>query len=143
MITLLELKKEKMKALKEHDVNKQNVLGVIISSFQKAEIDKKAKGQELSDADIVSLLNKVLKELEDEKAMYLSGNKIDEVQASEAQIAIVKSYLPEMMSKEEIRTIIESLPDHSIKAVMIEFKNKYAGKADMGLVNQIAKEYQK
>ena len=143
MITLLELKKAKMVALKEHDVNKQNVLGVLIANFQKAEIEKKAKGQELTDADIVSLLNKALKELEDEKDMYLKGGKADEAQNSQAQMDILKGYMPQMMSETEIHDVIDSLADKSIKAVMIEFKTKYAGKADMSLVNKIAKEYQK
>lgn len=142
MITLLQLKKEKMLALKEHDENKQNVLGIIIAAYQKAEIEKRSKGQEMSDADVVSLLNKVVKELEDEKTMYLNGNRAEEAAASQAQIDIVKTYLPAMMSKEEISSIISNLPDKSIKAIMIEFKTKYAGKADMSLVNQVAKEFQ-
>lgn len=142
MITLLQLKKEKMLALKEHDENKQNVLGIIIAAYQKTEIEKRSKGQEMSDADVVSLLNKVVKELEDEKTMYLNGNRAEEAAASQAQIDIVKTYLPAMMSKEEISSIISNLPDKSIKAIMIEFKTKYAGKADMSLVNQVAKEFQ-
>lgn len=142
MITLLQLKKEKMLALKEHDENKQNVLGIIIAAYQKAEIEMRSKGQEMSDADVVSLLNKVVKELEDEKTMYLNGNRAEEAAASQAQIDIVKTYLPAMMSKEEISSIISNLPDKSIKAIMIEFKTKYAGKADMSLVNQVAKEFQ-
>lgn len=143
MVTLLELKKAKMAALKEHDVNKQNVLGVLIANFQKAEIEKKAKCQELTDADIVSLLNKALKELEDEKEMYANGGKPVEAENSQIQIDIIKGYLPQMMSEDEIRNVINSLADKSIKSVMIEFKTKYAGKADMSLVNRIAKEFQK
>lgn len=142
MITLIELKKAKMQALKEKDENKQNVLGMIISSYQKAEIDKKVKGQEMSDADVVSILNKTLKELEDEKAMYVSGNREDEAKSSQAQIDFVKSLLPKMMSEEEIRKVIDSLADKSIKSIMVEFKTKYNGKADMGLVNKIARSYQ-
>ena len=70
MVTLIELKKAKMVALKNKDTNAQNVMGVLIAAYQKAESDKKVKGQEMTDADMVSILNKVLKELEDEKAMY-------------------------------------------------------------------------
>lgn len=142
MVTLIELKKAKMMALKEHDVNKQNVLGVIIAAYQKSEIDKKGQGKEMSEADIVSVLNHVLKELTDEKAMYLNGGREDEAKNIDAQMAIVKAYLPAMMSEEEIRSIIASLEDKSIKGIMVEFKSKYAGKADMGLVNRIAKEFQ-
>ena len=143
MITLIDLKKEKMQALKAHDAVKGAILGVLISAYQKNEIEKKAKGQEMTDADMVAVLNHALKELQDEKAMYESGNRKEEVEKTEAQMAVVKGYLPVMMSEEEIRKVIESLADKSIKSVMVEFKTKYAGKADMGLVSRIAKSYQK
>ena len=47
-----------------------------------------------------------------------------------------------MMDEDEIRKVIESLPDHQIKTIMQTFKKDYAGKADMALVNKIAREYQ-
>lgn len=142
MVTLIELKKAKMVALKNKDTNAQNVMGVLIAAYQKAESDKKVKGQEMTDADMVSILNKVLKELEDEKSMYESANRTVEAANSLAQMEIVKSYMPEMMSEEEVRKVIEGLEDKSIKNVMMVFKSQYAGKVDMGLVSKIAREYQ-
>lgn len=143
MVTLIELKKEKMQALKAHDSTKGAILGVLISAYQKNEIEKKAKGQEMFDADMVSILNHALKELQDEKAMYESASRNDEVEKINAQIEVVKSYLPVMMSESEIRSVIEGLEDKSIKSIMSEFKTKYNGKADMGFVSRLAKEYQK
>ena len=142
MITLLELKKAKMTALKNKDTNAQNVLGIIIAAYQKAETDKKAKNQEMTEADMVSILNKVIKELEDEKNMYLSANRTQEAENSQIQMDLVKTYMPAMMSEDEIRAIIEKLEDKSIKNIMPLFKNEYAGKVDMSLVSKIAKEYQ-
>ncbi len=141
MITLLELKKAKMMALKNKDTNAQNVLGVIIAAYQKAESDKKVKGQEMTDADMVSLLNKVSKELEDEKVMYEKASRMEEMQNSQIQLDIVKSYMPKMMSEEEVRDIISKLDDKSIKNVMMTFKTQYAGKVDMSLVSKVAKEF--
>ena len=131
-----------MVALKNKDTNAQNVMGVLIAAYQKAESDKKVKGQEMTDADMVSILNKVLKELEDEKAMYESANRTVEAANSLAQMEIVKSYMPAMMSEEEVRKVIEGLEDKSIKNVMMVFKSQYAGKVDMGLVSKVAREYQ-
>lgn len=143
MVTLLDLKKAKMNALKTHDENAQNVLGIIISAYQKMQIDKQGKGQQMTDADTVSVLNKTLKELSDEKEMYEANGRKEQAEADAKQMEIVKSYLPKMMSEEEIREVIEKLEDHSIKTIMTEFKTNYAGKADMGLVSKIAREYQK
>lgn len=141
MVSIIELKKAKMLALKNKDTNTQNVLGLVIASYQKAESDKRAKNQEMSDADMVSILNKTLKELEDEKTMYLSANREAEATSSQAQIDIIKSYLPKMMSESEIKEVIDALEDKSIKNVMMVFKKDYAGKVDMALVSKVAKSY--
>lgn len=141
MVSIIELKKAKMLALKNKDINTQNVLGLVIASYQKAESDKRAKNQEMSDADMVSILNKTLKELEDEKTMYLSANREAEATSSQAQIDIIKSYLPKMMSESEIKEVIDALEDKSIKNVMMVFKKDYAGKADMALVSKVAKSF--
>ena len=143
MVTLMDLKKAKMMALKNHDENAQNVLGIIISAYQKSQIDKQGKGQEMTDADMVSILNKTLKELSDEKEMYAQNGRLEQAEADEKQMEIVKGYLPKMMSEDEIRAVIDKLADHSIKAIMVEFKTNYAGKADMSIVSKIAKDYQK
>lgn len=142
MVTLIELKKAKRMALKNHDENAQDVLGVIIGDYQKAEADKRGQGKERGDADRVSLLNKVKKELLDEKARYLSGNKLEEADNIDLQIQIVDSYLPTRRSEEEIKKVIEGLTDRSIKNVRVVFKTEYAGKADRGLVSKIARTYQ-
>lgn len=142
MVTLLELKKAKRMALKNHDENAQDVLGVLIGAYQKAEADKRGLGKERNDADRVSLLNKVKKELLDEKARYESGNKKEEAEKTQAQIQIIESYLPKMRDEKEIKDVIEGLEDKSIKNVRVVFKTKYAGKADRGLVSKIARSYQ-
>ena len=142
MVTLIELKKEKMLALKNHDSDKMNVLGIVISSLQKLEIEKKAAGKEITEVEMVSILNKTIKELTDEKAMYEANGRAEQALSDQRQIEIIKVYLPKMMEEDEIRKVIESLPDHQIKTIMQAFKKDYAGKADMALVNKIAREYQ-
>ena len=142
MVTLIELKKEKMLALKNHDSDKMNVLGIVISSLQKLEIEKKAAGKEITEVEMVSILNKTIKELTDEQAMYEANGRAEQALSDQRQIEIIKAYLPKMMEEDEIRKVIESLPDHQIKTIMQAFKKDYAGKADMALVNKIAREYQ-
>ena len=141
MVTLIELKKAKMMALKNHDSNATTVLGLVISAYQKAEIEKGAKGETMSDADMVSVLNMILKELADEKAMYEGAGRDELAKADEAQMEIVKAYLPKMMSDDEIREVISKLEDKSIKSIMVVFKTEYAGKVNMSDVSRIAKEF--
>ena len=96
---------------------------------------------EMTEADVTRILTKILKELSDEKEMYLKGNNQTEVANCDAQIEVIKSYLPKMMSADEIREVISKLDDKSLKNIMITFKKEYAGKADMSLVSSIAKEF--
>ena len=139
MVKIEELKKEKLTALKEKNTNKSNLLSVIISNYQLVEIEKKAKGEEMSDSNMLSILNKVLKGLVDEKEMYASNNKEKETKEVEEQISIVKSYLPKLLSEEEIREIISKLPDKDLKSVMAHFKKEYNDKVDFSVVAKVAK----
>ena len=141
MVKIDELKKEKLQALKEKNTNKSNLLSVIISNFQLVEIEKKAKGENVSEETMLSVLNKVLKGLNDEKEMFASNNKEKEAKTIEEQISIVKAYLPKLLDEEEVRKIISSLSDKSVKSIMTKFKTEYAGKVDFGLVAKVAKEF--
>jgi len=132
-----ELKKQNMLALKEKDTSKRAVLSVVINKYMTLGYEAKANNKELTDADLVSILNKTLKELEEEKAGFLSLNRSDKIADIDYQMNVVKSYLPKMLSEEEIKNIILSLDDKSIPSVMKHFKMNYNGKCDMGLVNKV------
>lgn len=134
-----QLKKENMLALKNKEANKRAVLSVIINKYMVLGYEAKANGKELTDVDLIQIINKTLKELEEEKASYERANRVDSIKDVEEQIACISSYLPKMMSEDEIKTIILSLEDKSIPSVMKYFKQNYAGKCDMGLVNKILK----
>lgn len=140
MVKIEELKKEKLEALKVKNTNKSNLLSVVISSYQLAEIEKKAKGEEMNDENMLSILNKVLKGLVDEKEMYASNSKEKEAKEVEEQINIIKSYLPKLLSEEEIKEIIKKLDKKDLKSIMQHFKTEYAGKVDFSLVAKVAKE---
>ena len=133
------IKKENMIALKEKNQDKRAVLSVIINKYMVLGYEAKAKGKELTDLDLIQIINKTTKELEEEKAGYIQANRPESVSKIDYQIKAISSYLPKMMSEEEIKNIILSLEDKSIPSVMKHFKQNYAGKCDMGLVNKVIK----
>src|SRR5574344_1180882 len=110
------LKKENMLALKAHDDSKRAVLSIVINKYMIAGYEAKSKGKELTDTDCVGIIQKTIKELEEEKSSYELANRVDEV-----------------------KNIILSLEDKSVPSVMKHFKTNYAGKVDMGLVNKVLK----
>lgn len=133
------IKKEKLIAFKNKDNNKRAVLEIAINKYMIAGYEAKANGKELSDADLIKIISKTLKELEEEKASYEKANRIDTVNDINAQIEVLSAYLPKLMSEEEIKNVILSLEDKSVPAVMKHFKTNYNGKCDMALVNKVLK----
>ena len=102
-------------------------------------IELKAQGKEISDADLVAIISKALKELQDEKDGFIKVNRPDRVSAIETQENTLKAYLPKMLSEDEIKEEIGKLEDKSIPSIMKHFKANFAGKVDMGLVNKVAR----
>ena len=132
-------KKEKVVKMKEKDKDGVSALNVIINKIMLAGIEKRAKGETLNESDVLSLLQKTEKELIEEKSGYekAGANYLDKVESLENQIKTIKSYLPTLMSKEEIKEVILSLDDKSVPSVMKHFKTNYAGKCDMKVVNEV------
>ncbi len=136
-----DIKKANMMALKNHDQDARASLSVLINRYQQLDVENRAKGKETTDAEVISLIQKCVKELEEEKEMYAANNRPENVLALTKQIETIKVYLPKMMSEDEIKAIIDGLDDKSIKNVMSTFKTNYAGKVDMSIVSKIAKSY--
>ena len=131
------IKKENMLALKNKDNDKRAVYSVVINKYMIAGYEAKAKGKETGDADLVSIISKTIKELEEEKECYIKGNREEQITSIQNQIDAIKAYLPKLLSEEEIKDIIIKLDDKSIPSVMKYFKANYAGKCDMALVNKV------
>ena len=88
-----------------------------------------------------SVIQKTLKELEDEKENFIKVNNNIKVDSINKQIEYAKAFLPKMLTEEEIVSIISSLEDKSIPNVMKHFKANYAGKCDMGIVNKVSRQF--
>ncbi len=139
-MTLEFFKKQKVEAMKSHDKDAVSALNVIITKIMNLSIEKRAQGAEVSEADISGLLQKAEKELVEEREGFIKAGRDENVQSLTKQIEVIKKYLPKLLSKEEIVAIIAGLEDKSMPSVMKHFKQNYQGKADMRLVQEIAKQ---
>lgn len=132
-----QIKKENLLAMKERNQNKKNIMSLLIARY--TAIITSGQNKEVTDADVVALVMKVKKELEEEKAGYEKANRPEQAANIAAQIAAIEPLLPKMLSEAEIKEIILSLEDRSIPSVMKHFKANYAGQVDMSLVSKLAK----
>lgn len=135
-----EIKKANIEALKNKDTNARTIYGVVSNKAMLETIKKREKGESLTDADMVQILQKTIKELTEEAENYLKvGNKLENENILKQRMLLEK-FLPRMMDESEIKEIISSLLDKSIPNVMKHFKTNYAGKCDMKLVSEIARQ---
>jgi yqeY family protein len=136
-----DLKKANIEAMKAHDQNARGVYSVLINKCMLKSVELKAKNQELTDADTLSLINKTIKELDEEYETYKKASRDEQAAVIAYQKSLLEKYLPKLMSEEEIEAEITKLEDKSLKNVMVYFKTNFAGKCDMKLVSAIAKKF--
>ncbi len=134
-----EIKKDNVQAMKDKNTLARAIYGVVMNKVLLANIEAKKDGKELSDVEVVQILQKTIKELTEEKENYVKAGNMVEAENIEKQKEILTKYLPQMMSEEEIKAIINAMEDKSIPSVMKHFKANYAGKVDMSVVNKIAR----
>lgn len=130
-----------MQALKDKDQVARGIYSIVMTKAMQQTIVKREKGEELNDADMVAILQKTIKELGDEAENYTKAGKSDKSAEIARQAEILETYLPKMLSEEEIHNIIAGLEDKSIPNVMKYFKANYAGKCEMRLVQEVLKKF--
>lgn len=135
-----DLKKANIEAMKAKNKDARTIISVVLSKAKLVEVEKISSQQQFNDADVLAIVQKSLKELNDEKEGYSKVNNAVRVASIERQIEIIKQYLPSQLSEEEIKNEIAKLDDKSLPNIMKHFKTNFAGRVDMSLVNKIARE---
>ena len=136
---------EEMKlAMKSNEKLKLSTIRMIRSALKNKEIDLRKK---LEDEDIVKVIQAMVRKGEESVEQFQAGGRMDLVEKEKNEIEIMKSFLPQPLSQEEILKIIDqsiqetqasSLKD--LGKVMKSVMPKMGGKADGKLINQLVKE---
>ena len=134
-----QINKANVQAFKEKNAIVKDIISVIKGRAKLLEVEKRTTNTELTDADIIKLIQKLIKELEEQCDNYKKVNNLAEVEVITKQIEFCKTFLPQMLSQQEIKNIILALDDKSIPSVMKHFKANYAGKCDMKDVQEALK----
>lgn len=137
---LEEIKKANMQALKDKDQNARAVYSVLMTKAMLETVKKREKKEEFSDSDMSNILQKTLKELDEEKANYEKANNSLQAQNIEKQKNIIAKFLPKLLGEDEIKKLIMAQNDKSLPSIMKFFKQNYAGKVDMAKVAEVLKK---
>ena len=140
----MDLNEDIKTAMKAHEKERLSVLRMIKASLQNETI---AKGTDLSSEEELTVLSREKKQRSDSLEEFQKANRPDLVQSLEKELLIVNEYLPEQLSKEEVREIVKEtiseIDASSIKdmgKVMSALMPKVKGKAEGKIVNQLVKE---
>ena len=138
---LLQLRKDNMKAMKEHDTLTKGVLSLVISAIALAE---KEAGHTLEKNDELAYIQREIKQI-NETIESIPENREDLKEEAQKKLKLLSSYLPKQLTEEEIHQIIErSLQEKGLEPlkrnqgpVMREILDKYKGQTDGKTVNRI------
>ena len=132
---------ELLDARKHKNLYKKEVLQLIKADIQNVEIKNK---KELSDEDVISLLNKQKKQIEDSKDWAEKANRTDLIEESIIKLQVVCSFLPKHLSKKEVEQIIkqkiEVNPDINKGKLIGEILKENKGTVDGKLVSKLVAE---
>ena len=135
-------------ALKNKDKSSVSTLRLILAAIKDKDIANRSekKKEEAKDQEIIKILQKMKKQREDSINLYKKGGRQELLEAEEAEIKIINTFLPKQLSEEETKKIckeiIESTGASSIKdmgKIMGTLKKKYADTIDFSKVNIIVK----
>ncbi len=131
-------------AMKAQDKEKLSVIRMLKGSIQMEELNKK---HELTDEEVINVVTKEIKSRRDSIKEFEKGNRNDLIEKTAAEIDILKVYLPEQLSEEEVLQIINEALDivkpespRDMGKIMKEVSPKLKGRYDMGKVSSIIKE---
>ena len=138
------LREDLQKALKESMINKDtttvSAVRLIIAGLKEKDVDARGKGQkEATDAELLSMMQNMIKQRKDSIKMYLEGHRQDLADKEQSEITVIERFLPKQMSASEaeaaIKAIISSTGASSMKdmgKVMSALREQYAGQMDFG-----------
>lgn len=135
-------------AMKNKEQDKLRVLRSIKSKLLEREISERKEGEaSLSDEQTIEVLMKAAKQRKESIEQFEKGDRNDLAEAEKAELEIIDSYLPEMLSEEEVRDAarekIEELGANDMSdmgQVMGALMQELKGKAEGSVVSKVVKD---
>ncbi len=143
------IKEETKQAMLAHDAEKLSALRLISAALKDKDIAARPAGKAdgISDEEILSLLQSMIKQRNESIEMYKKGGRQDLVDKEQAEVDVIKSFLPQQLSEEETARIvaetIQAVGASSMKdmgKVMGALRGKYVGTMDFAKASALIKE---
>ncbi len=131
---------EDMKAaMRAREPAKLSTIRMLLAGIKQKEVDERV---ELSDADVVVIIDKMIKQRRESIAQFEAGARLDLAAAEKAEIDVLRGYMPRPLTPEEIDALITAAVEETgasgvsaMGKVMALLKARLSGRADMGEVS--------
>jgi uncharacterized protein YqeY len=134
-------------AMRAQDKRRMSTLRLISAAIKDREIAARTAGRDpIGDDDIAEILMKMIKQRIESSRLYEEGNRLDLAEQEREEIAIIRSFLPEQMNEEQVRSVcaetIKSTGAAGLRDMgrcMQTLKQRYAGRMDFGKASAVVK----
>jgi uncharacterized protein YqeY len=130
-------------AMRAKDSARLSAVRLILAAIKQKEVDERI---EVSDADVLSILERMIKQRRESIVQFESGARADLAQAEKFEIEVLSGYLPRQMTDAEVQeAIAAALAESGASGIkdmgkaMALLKSRLAGRADMGKVSGLVK----
>ncbi len=139
-----QLNKDLADAMRAGETDKRDVLRMLTAAIKQVEVDEQ---KELTDQEVTDVLTKQAKQRRESIADYEKAGRPELAKVEEAELAVIESYLPKMMSRDEIAALASAViadvgaqGPQAMGQVMGKLMPQVKGKADGRLVNEVVRE---
>lgn len=96
-------------AMKEGNALKKDALRMLDSMIKNTEIEKLKKEDGLSDAEVIEVVARAIKQRRDSAAQYEAGGRADLAEKEKNEIEVLSVYMPAQLSKDEVRSAVKEV----------------------------------
>jgi len=130
-------------AMRAKDSARLGAIRLLLAAIKQREVDERI---ELTDADVITAIEKMLKQRRDSIAAYESAERHDLADIEKFEVGVLQTYLPQQLSADEVAAILEQVVQDTAAAgikdmgkVMAAIKPLVAGRADMAKISGLIK----
>ena len=130
-------------AMRARDTARLGAIRLLLAAMKQREVDERI---ELSDADVIAIIEKMIKQRRDSISQFEAANRQELADAERFEITVLQAYMPQAMSEAEVAAAVDEAvaasgaksPQEMGKVIAL-LKPKLAGRADMGKVSALVK----
>jgi uncharacterized protein YqeY len=130
-------------AMRGGDAARRDAIRLVLAAMKQREVDER---KELSDTDVVAIIDKMIKQRRESIAQFEKGGRQDLADQEKFELGVLQDYMPQALSDAEVeRAIAAAVLETGAKGpsdmgkVMAVLKPQLAGRADMGKVSSLVK----